>query len=751
LKLNADFNGILIRDELHNVGPSEFSLEHDTIMDDGFSIYTGVNKTGEELVLGTDYELLGEDTRLSSQTNGKRVYTKVRVLNEDYHGTNLYITYKTVGDYAVAEDINAAVEKVRTPQIKADLTNPDMVPTWPFVLNHTKNHVIEFPPLMSAQAVFAYGNYLYIALSRINSSLSTISTIFKVDSTTFEVVNTTTLPHEVVEMDGGSRGLICAGPTISLLDINTLQKKSTTLGSDVGVFYIDGWDIYAVRFPNSYRLITVENGALKYQGSYTISEASEITALTSVYINLAEGSRLVVGTEDGKLMSLKYPPIPSQTINIYHPPKKLIDAGPSAIVAYCKDNYVRCYGPNLTDSTDYVNFSCSGQLEYDYGRESFYLLEGTTLRRKATKSSTIIAETQVATDTDDPTPIKMYCYSDDIYVVNSTMIEVYDAENLSLKRRGNYRDTWTCGVREARAVCCDDKYVYVGVEPSAIIKIDAYTKEPVLRVDINPYDQFPTYGPIYMFRLGNYLFVNNYLGQIIKYDTETLTEVGRYQSYDMVGLTADYDYLYCLKVDPIRLIIIDPTTMEEIQSTDLWTKVSEILDNTPLIVCGKDKLVFEGRVGGDWPLIWISRGYLPPYIQRSIIVSDFSAGVYPTGTIFTQDERFFSISRTTNQTTIERVAAYGKTEMLTFYSNGFSNPLATTDGSYVYFVGRRNDPPALIVIKYDPIKNKIMKKTVQGNLEHKAVASNGRQLIILCKDKDSDQVKLLFLNTRMEE
>src|SRR5690606_32446090 len=113
-------------------------------MDDGFSIYTGQSKTGEELVLGTDYELLHEDTRLSAQTDGQHIYTKVRILNPTYHNTNLYITYMTVGDYAVADDINAAIEKIRTPQIKADLTNPEMVPTWPFALNHNKNHVIEF-------------------------------------------------------------------------------------------------------------------------------------------------------------------------------------------------------------------------------------------------------------------------------------------------------------------------------------------------------------------------------------------------------------------------------------------------------------------------------------------------------------------------------------------------------------------------------------------------------------------------------
>lgn len=454
MKLNADFNGILIEDELHaNVGPSEFTLNHDTIMDDGFTIYTGQNKTGEELVLGTDYELLDEDTRLSAQTDGIRVYTKVRILNEDYHGTNLYVTYKTVGDYAVAEDINAAVEKVLTPQAKADLTNPEMVPTWPFVLNHTKNHVIEFP------------------------------------------------------------------------------------------------------------------------------------------------------SEEG------------------------------------------------------------------------------------------------------------------------------------------------C------AVCCDDKYVYVGVQPSSIIKIDAYTKEQVLRVDT---DQFPTHAyDTYMFISGNHLFVNNYSEKIVKYETETLTEVGRYPYYSMAGFTVDYDYVYRLQftINGLAITIIDPATMEEIQSIDLSGKV-EVSDYTPLIICGKDRLVFGGAAPSSWSprLIWVSRTN-----PGSIIVSNFAdvypADVYPTGTIFTQDDSFFSISYSpTNQThTIVRVTPDEKTEMLTFSSNGFSNPLATTDGKYVYFVGRRIDPPALRVVKYDPIANKATKKTVQGYLNPKAVTSNGRQLIILCNDEDSGQTKLLFLNTRMEE
>lgn len=447
MKLNADFNGILIEDELHaNVGPSEFTLNHDTIMDDGFSIYTGINQTGEELVLGTDYELLNEDTRLSTQTDGKHIYTKVRILNANYQNTNLYITYKTVGDYAVAEDINAAVEKVLTPQLKAelkvDLTNPEMVPTWPFVLNHNKNHVIEFP---------------------------------------------------------------------------------------------------------------------------------------------------------------------------------------------------------------------SGR---------------------------------------------------------------------------------------ARAVCCDDKYVYVGVRSSDIIKIDAHTKEPVLSANIG-------FTPSYMLNLGNYLFIAGLSPKIIKYDTDTLTEVGRSQSYSaIVGLAADYDYLYCLVVSPARLVIIDPATMEEIRSIDLsiTASVSQLSSNAPLIVCGRDKLVFEGRVGLDWPLIWVSRTN-----PGSIIVSNFSAGVYQTGTIFFQDDRFFSIKQSSNVSTIERVTVSGKTEMLTFSTNnGFENIKATTDGTYVYFVGSSNDP-ALIVVKYDPIKNKITRKTVQGALEPKAVAANGRQLIVLCDDSNSDSAKLIFLNTRMEE
>ena len=461
MKLNADFNGVLIQNELHNVGPSEFALEHDTIMDDGFAIYTGVNQTGEELVLGTDYELLDEDTRLSTQTDGKHIYTKVRVLNEDYQGINLYITYKTVGDYAVAEDINAAIEKIRTPQLKVDLTNPEMVPTWPFIMNHTKNHEIWLPS-----------------------------------------------------------GEVCAA-------------------------------------------------------------------------------------------------------------------------------------------------------------------------------------------------------------------------------------------------CCDDKYVYVGISPSSIIKIDAYTKVQVLRVDT---DQFSTYRPTYMFNLGNYLFVTNLAGEIIKYDTDTLTEVGRSQSYRyMEGLTADYDYLYCLLDDPskLKLAIIDPNTMNEIQSIDINERrhhdIIVVENKTPLIVCGRDGLVFRGRELGSSGsrLIWISRTS-----PRWNEVSDFSADIYPTGTIFTQagtifnqDDSFFSIKQyqSSNVSTIERVRANYKTGMLTFSTNnGFENIKATTDGKYVYFVGNSNDLlSALIVIKYDPIANKATKKTIQGTPPPKAVTSNGRQLIILCEY--SSLVKLLFLNDRLEE
>ena len=201
--------------------------------------------------------------------------------------------------------------------------------------------------------------------------------------------------------------------------------------------------------------------------------------------------------------------------------------------------------------------------------------------------------------------------------------------------------------------------------------------------------------------------------------------------------------------------------MEEIQSIVVNDRIRDgiivVEDNTPLIVCGRDGLVFRGRdlESSSSRLIWISRTS-PLWIR----VSNFLADVYPTGTIFTQagtiftqddSDRFFSIDQRSNRSIILRVENSRVTEMLTFSSNGrFENIKATTDGKYVYFVGTSNDP-ALIVIKYDPVKNKAMKKTVQGNLIPKAVTSNGRQLIILCAYINSGRARLLFLNDRLEE
>ena len=98
-RLNKNLSGTQITDEIINrTSSTSLGLNHDTIMETGFEIWTGAGGTGTQLTLTTDYTLGSEDSALSSEA-GDTIYTKVAIVNGAYHSTNLYVTYKSVGDY----------------------------------------------------------------------------------------------------------------------------------------------------------------------------------------------------------------------------------------------------------------------------------------------------------------------------------------------------------------------------------------------------------------------------------------------------------------------------------------------------------------------------------------------------------------------------------------------------------------------------------------------------------------------------
>ena len=104
-RLNKNLSGTQIADEIINrTSSTSLGLDHDTIMKTGFEIWTGAGGTGTQLTLTTDYTLGSEDSALSSEA-GDTIYTKVAIVNGAYHSTNLYVTYKSVGDYVGVEDV----------------------------------------------------------------------------------------------------------------------------------------------------------------------------------------------------------------------------------------------------------------------------------------------------------------------------------------------------------------------------------------------------------------------------------------------------------------------------------------------------------------------------------------------------------------------------------------------------------------------------------------------------------------------
>jgi microcystin-dependent protein len=104
MKYNKNLAGIQITDELINRASSASArLAHDTILASTVVVRTAPAGGGTLLSLTTDYTLGSEDARLTTEAGGT-VNTTLAVVNGAYLNTALYVTYKTVGDYAEAED-----------------------------------------------------------------------------------------------------------------------------------------------------------------------------------------------------------------------------------------------------------------------------------------------------------------------------------------------------------------------------------------------------------------------------------------------------------------------------------------------------------------------------------------------------------------------------------------------------------------------------------------------------------------------
>jgi microcystin-dependent protein len=104
MKYNKNLAGIQITDELINRSSSASArLAHDTILASTVVVRTAPAGGGTLLSLTTDYTLGSEDARLTTEA-GSTVNTTLAVVNGAFLNTALYVSYKTVGDYAEAED-----------------------------------------------------------------------------------------------------------------------------------------------------------------------------------------------------------------------------------------------------------------------------------------------------------------------------------------------------------------------------------------------------------------------------------------------------------------------------------------------------------------------------------------------------------------------------------------------------------------------------------------------------------------------
>ena len=111
-RLNKLLTGHQITDEVINrTSSASLPLGHDTILQTGVVVRTAAGGGGTLLTLTTDYTLGSADSRLTTEA-GQNVYTKLAIVNGAYQSTNLYVTYKTVGDYGSVETIYAVASEI---------------------------------------------------------------------------------------------------------------------------------------------------------------------------------------------------------------------------------------------------------------------------------------------------------------------------------------------------------------------------------------------------------------------------------------------------------------------------------------------------------------------------------------------------------------------------------------------------------------------------------------------------------------
>lgn len=126
-RLNKLLAGHDITDEVINrTSSTSLKLDHDTMLASSVVVRTASGGGGTLLTLTTDYTLGNEDTDLSTEVGGgAHVYKTLAVVNGAYHSTDLYVTYKTVGDYASLETVMQIAAPVGSGMEYYGATAPD--------------------------------------------------------------------------------------------------------------------------------------------------------------------------------------------------------------------------------------------------------------------------------------------------------------------------------------------------------------------------------------------------------------------------------------------------------------------------------------------------------------------------------------------------------------------------------------------------------------------------------------------------
>ncbi len=114
-KISKNLDGVSITDELNDqFGSGIRTLKHDTFFGGTeFTVRTAPGGGGTLLAQNTHYVLENQNARLTSEA-GKPVYISWRVTDSNYQNINLNVTYRTIGDFAEAADINELLDLLNT-------------------------------------------------------------------------------------------------------------------------------------------------------------------------------------------------------------------------------------------------------------------------------------------------------------------------------------------------------------------------------------------------------------------------------------------------------------------------------------------------------------------------------------------------------------------------------------------------------------------------------------------------------------